>query len=280
MRLARDLVALVQRGVRLRVRIFAGLEIAVRLFLRGNDGDVHADAAEHGADRLVARAAQRRVEQIQVIGRDRGKALAENGLIVALPQLRRDEFHAAFRKEVLKALFRREEIRDFLDLGKHAGRRLVRHLAAVRAVALDAVIDARVVAGGNDDAAAAAKLAHGKREHRRRGQLMIDIDMHAALREGYGAQLRIAAGVVAGVIADGAALRQLRRGQPCGKALRRAANGEVVQAIRADAHNAADARGTELQLRAEAALALRLVVLHGGQRSAPASFSGACSHHC
>ena len=162
MRLARDLVALVQRGVRLRVRIFAGLEIAVRLFLCGDDGDVHADAAEHGADRLVARAAQRRVEQIQVIGRDSGKALAENGLIVALPQLRRDEFHAAFRKEVLKALFRREEIRDFLDLAKHAGRRLVRHLAAVRAVALDAVIDARVVAGGNDDAAAAAELAHGK----------------------------------------------------------------------------------------------------------------------
>ena len=93
--------------------------------------------------------------------------------------------------------------------------------------------------------------------------------MHAALRKRHGTQLRIAAGVVAGVIADGAALRQLRRGQPCGKALRRAANSEVVQAIRADAHNAADARGAELQLCAEAALALRLVVLHGGQRSAP-----------
>ena len=150
-----DLIAFVQRRVRLRVGIFAGLEIAVGLLLDLDHIHIDADAAQHLADGLVAGAAERRIEQIQVVRGRRGNALLQNGLIVAFPKLRCDEFHRLRLQQLIKALLGGDKIRDCGDLTEHDGSRFVGHLAAVGAVALDAVVGTCVVAGGNNDAAAA-----------------------------------------------------------------------------------------------------------------------------
>ena len=121
------------------------------------------------------------------------------------------------------------------------------------------------MAGRNHDAAAAVKLPHGKGQHGRGGKLVIDIDVYARVRQRGGADLGVQPGVVARIIADGAALGQLGARQPFGKSLRRAAHGELIEAVAAQPHNAADTRRAKGQLRAEAALERLLVVLHGGQ---------------
>ena len=53
------LIALIQGGVGLGVGVLTGLEIAVRLFLAGNNSDIYAQAAQDLTNRLVAGAAQR-----------------------------------------------------------------------------------------------------------------------------------------------------------------------------------------------------------------------------
>ena len=260
-----QLIALVQRGVRLGVGIGAGLEIAVGLFLDGNDVSLDADAAEQLPHGLVAGAAQGGIHHMEAGALDplQVHALLHDPVIVGVPKAHGDVLDEALGLQRVEALLRKDEIRGILNLPIHHRGGLVGHLAAVLAIALDAVVDAGVVGGSHHDAAAAAQRADGIGEHGSRGQLVVDMYVDAGLRQGGGADLGIGSGIVTAVIADGAALGQLRPVEPLGNALCRAADRKLIETIAAQAHNAADAGSTEGQLRAEALLQRRVAALHG-----------------
>ena len=249
-------VTLPQSGVHLRIRILTGLEVPIRFFLRLHNTDIDSGSAEDGAHRHITRTAQGRIQEIQVVGRNVREAFPENRLIVTLPQLVGDILDAPLPQALFKGQLGLDKIRRFGNRTKYAGRRLVGHLAAVGAVAFDAVIHACVVAGGDNNARAAAKLPHRKRDHRCRRKHAVDIDVNSRLRKRNRANLRKTAGVMPGIITDGAFLRQLRSGQPRGETLCGTAHRKGIHAVRAEAHNTADTARAELQLGAEAAFDL------------------------
>ena len=259
-----DLVALVEGGVGLGVGIGAGLEVAVGLFLDGNDVGLDAHPAEELPDGLVAGAAEGGVDHVEAGALDplQIQTLLHDPVDIGRPEGRGDVIDHAFGLQRVEALLGQNEVGRFLDLVIDDGGGLVGHLAAVLAVALDAVVDAGVVGGGDHDAAAAFQLADGVGEHGRGGQFVVDVDLDPGLGQGRGADLRVGPGIVAAVVADGAALGQLGAVQPLGDALGRPADGKLVEAVTAEAHDAADAGGTEGQLGAEAALQSQVVALH------------------
>ena len=84
--------------------------------------------------------------------------------------------------------------------------------------------------------------------------------MHTRFGKRDRADLREAAGIMAGIITDGTAQRQAGAGEPRGKALRGAAHREGIHPVGAEAHYAADAARAELQLLAEAAFHLGFII--------------------
>ena len=89
--------------------------------------------------------------------------------------------------------------------------------------------------------------------------------MCAGFGQGRSADLSVEAGVVPAVIADGAALWQIRSIEPFRDALGGAADCEFIESVAAEAHDPPNPRGAEGELGAEAAFERKLVSLHGGE---------------
>ncbi len=206
-----QLIALVEGGVGFGVGVGAGLEIAVGLFLHGDDISLDTDATEQLAHRLVAGAAKRGVEHMQAGGLHTRKVqpFDHNTVIVGGPQGLGNVFDEAFGLECVEGLLGQNEIGGLLDLVVHDRSGLVGHLAAILTVALDAVVHARIVRGGNHDAAAAVQLTHSVRKHGGGRKLVVDVHLDAGLGQCGRADLGIEPGVVAAVIPDGAGLGQI-----------------------------------------------------------------------
>jgi hypothetical protein len=80
-------------------------------------------------------------------------------------------------------------------------------LAAGGPIDLDGVVAGRVMAGGDHDAAVALFMADQKRQLRRAAVVVEEIDREAVGHHNRGAQLGEVAGVVAGVVGEGAGER-------------------------------------------------------------------------
>ena len=89
--------------------------------------------------------------------------------------------------------------------------------------------------------------------------------MDALGSQGSGADLGKAAGVVAAVIADGAGLAAAGFEEVLGKTTGGLADGQVVEAGGAHAHDAADTGGAEAGLASKGSLDGGVIVLHGQQ---------------
>ena len=203
-------------------------------------------ANRHG---LVAGAAQGRIDDVESGFGDliEADALAQDGLIVVLPDILRDQpDHALFQPFGEGTGFLGEGFDGGNALHDHGGG-LVGHLAAVGAVALDAVVLAGIVGRGDHDAAAAAEAAHRVGEHGCGSQLMVDIGLDAVRGKGVGADLGKEAGIVARIVADGAALGKVGRAEPCRHAEGGSAHGVNVEAVGTGAHHAAKTGGAELK---------------------------------
>ena len=169
----------------LRIRERAGGEIAIRLLLlRHNLHIGNARPAQHLAHRLVARAVERGIDHFQacVFTRLRVHALGENPRIKLLDQAIFDEADSAIpaRFVEIHSLDALKEI-NLLDAAVGFLRRIVRHLVALRVIALIAVVFCGVVACRNDNAGLAAQPAHRKREHWRGYKLREKVH-HNAIR--------------------------------------------------------------------------------------------------
>ena len=150
-------IALVEGGVVLGVGVGAGGEVAGGILLGGGHPVGGAQALQDLLHRLAARAAQGRIDDLElsllhVFG---GNGLLGNALVVGLPHVLGDILDGALCKKALVALLLGlEEIHGLHGGGDGSGGNLG-HLAAVGAVALEAVILLGVVAGGDHHAHAA-----------------------------------------------------------------------------------------------------------------------------
>ena len=245
----------------LGVRIGAGGEIAVGLFLLGDD--LHVDVAHtlhHLADGHIAGTVQRAVHQVQALGRRRNTQ-AFHHLIVALDGLVVDPGDHALCHQRVEV---RQLVNEGLlgaDVTVDAVRRLDGDLAAIRTVDLVAVELGRVVAGRDHHARRGVQVTHGVGQHGRGHQGLVDVHADAHLRQGRGGQ----AGKVGGMDAAVAAYRTggVLEGflEVLAQAAGRLGHGIKVHPVGARAQHAAQSAGAKGQLPVEAVGDLLLV--HG-----------------
>ena len=266
-----------------RVRIGAGREISVRLFLFFYYCDVGKtrllQRAEH---RLQARAVQRRVDNsaASVHGSRRsclpGRLIrcsrsAQHGLrlyrlhkrsVNLFPDVMNQAFFHAFFKAYL--LHIRKDVK-LLNFRENLTRRFRGDLAAVRTVYLVAVVFRRIVGSSHHDARRAAKLPHRKRKAGRGHELRINMRLNAVGREHAagcaGKEIRLDAGVIAH--RDFSHFRRESAvhviGEPLG-GLRHRIN---VHPVRPGANHAAKAAGPESEIPVKGVLDFCVIARDG-----------------
>ena len=126
-------------------------------------------------------------------------------------------------------------------------------MAAVGAVALDAVISTGVMAGRDHNTASTAKLPDCVGKHWCGCQAVIQPGVDALFSEGHSTNPGKFFGIVTGIIADGRLLGKVSRCKPSGHTLRGSADSEVIQTVTACTHNAAHTGSAKLQLAAKPA---------------------------
>ena len=177
-RFARELEPLGERLFDLRVREGAGREVAVGVLLLGHDGHVpRADRGEHAAHRLVARAVEGGIDELEArfFADARIDLLGKDVVDKAVGDLLGDIGDDPGGERVLELhRLRAGEHVEAVDLFEDGVGGVLGHLAAVAAVDLIAVIFGGVVGGGDHDARVAAKLAGREGERRDGHQLPVD----------------------------------------------------------------------------------------------------------
>ena len=245
----RQIQALFKSSEDLGVGIGAGGEIAVRIFLLGNDGDI-GDAhiledAGHGDE---AGAVQRRVDQLEAGGLAQTRTdlagfdrLIEGFLTVVADEFDESLFHAFREGHVFGA---GQDI-GLLDRVVDNSGCVIGHLAAVGAVGLEAVVLGGVVGSGDHDTRVAVVITGSKAQCGDRHQLVIDADIDAV----GGQDACCVAGKVpafqTAVIADGDGLSAALGLDPLGNTLRSLTDYPDVHAVRACAQCAAKTCCTE-----------------------------------
>ena len=157
--------------------------------------------------------------------------------------------------EAAVRLFDGEIVGDLFDVSDDHVGRFGRHLRAVFAVDLVAVVLLGVVTGGNHDARDGAQPAHSVGEHGDGMHVVKDVGGDAVRREDARRRAREFLRFAAGIVGDDHAPLHGRRAQGFDvfrKTLRCAADGVHVHHVRAVADDAAHARGAEFEFRAEA----------------------------
>ena len=234
------------------VRIGAGREVAVRLFLLGDDGHfINADSLENGADGLVAGAAERRVNDLQT------RVLAQTGIDGACLHRVEEFFHERIFYPIdqslihefieVAALYVFKNIELLHEIVYFTGR-AVGHLAAVAAVALEAVVFRGVVAGGDDDTGGAIQLTDGIAQHGSGFKLGENIHLHAVGGKRRSCALGEIGGLVAGIVADSDGMRAALLRQIIGKRLRRHADGVNIHSVGTSADHASQTAGAEFEI--------------------------------
>ena len=261
------LVAFIQSSIRFRIGILAGLEISVRLLLHLNDCDIDAQTPQDLPYRLITGAAKRGVNDVQARLSDylRLHSLSQNRLVVPLPQGLVNIMNQAAGFVVLEGICFGNKVRNLADFLGDDCSGFISHLAAIRSVALNAVISTGVVAGGNHNTAAAAQLPNRIGQHGSRCQAVIKIGGNPLLCKCYCANLSKQLGIVPGIVANGGFLGQIRLGEPGGHALGGSAYGVNIQPVAACTHNSAHTCRAELQVAAKPSLELLFVIPNGPQ---------------
>ena len=251
-----------------RVGVLDRREVAVDLHLLGlADNVLVAQAAEDLRHQAVARAVERRVDQLEVV-RDLLYAVRVDRNLDDLAEVSfvglgaQNADHAAFYEPVVIAgAHAGENIGRGHLLGDHVGLG-GRQLRAVLPVDLIAVVLLGVVGRGDIDARDAAVMADRKGKLGRGAQLIEQQRLDAARREDAGGLLGKFRREVAAVVCDRDAAVHCRlavRDDQVGKALCCLADRKAVHAVQADAEHAAQAGRAERQGREKAAFDLFLI---------------------
>ena len=247
------------------VGIRAGGEVAVRVLLLGHNGDIgDADVLQHMGDGHQAGTVQRAVNQLQACGlADAGTDGAGlDGFVQGINAIIAHVFDQSLGHAVLKGdqLGAGEDI-GLLDLGIDDIRRLIGHLAAVRAIGLVTVVLGGVVAGRDHDAGVAVIVPGGKRKRRHRHQRLVDAHLDAVGRQHLGRRAGKQIALDTAVIADGHRLGAALGLDPVGQALGCLPYHINIHAVGAGADHTAQTGGTELQGHGKAVLNGRIVPL-------------------
>ena len=255
-----DLIAETQAAFKgltdLRIRIGACGEVAVRQLLLLDDGDIlDADALEDLANRLIARAVERSIDDLQValranIGMD---ALCEHVFIEIFDDILPDiGDHAGLDGFLKIAGFYIIEHIQRIDLADDSICDIQRDLAAVGAVGLIAVVLCRIVAGRHHDTRRAAQCTDRKGEHRGRHQLGVDMHLDAVCSEHGSGSLCECIGLDTAVVGDCDARCLKGLLDIISKALRCAANGIDIHSVGTGAEYAAETARSECEILIEA----------------------------
>ena len=254
-----------RRGI-LGVGHLDGGEIGIGHLLLGHDVHVlEAHFSQHAAHRNIARAVQRRVNDLELVAH-LADQFRRNGQLfdagdVCVVHILADHCQEALvqrfllvHRDGLAVFGLMDQLEDFVGA-------LGRHLAAVLPVDLIAVILARVVAGRDDDARDRLEMAHGERQLRHRPERLEQIRLHAVRaqhqRRLAGEHIRAAAGIIGD---HHAALRLLRLAVDVfGQCAGRPAHGVHIHAVRARAQHAAQTGRAKGQIGIKAILNLALV---------------------
>ena len=209
--------ALLHRFANFGVRVGAGGEVSVRLFLLRHHGDMgDAQLSQQLFHAFKARTVQRSVDQLQVLdARAVAHTLGVNGIHEIIQTFLAAVFDAAFGQGCIKIGGLHGKAVHGFDGGQNLCGNFQRDLAAVRAVHLVAVVLGGVVAGGDADARAAAVVAHGPAQGRGGLQPGVDVGLDAVGGEDGGSLAGEHIALDAAVVADGNLL-----GQAGGVALR------------------------------------------------------------
>ena len=229
--------AFFHRGEDFRVRIGAGREIAVGVFLfRHNRDIINADIAQHAGNGYQAGAVKRAVDELQA------SRLAEAGTNLAGLDVFIQAFLAVFPDKLDETFFHAFGKRHIFCTREHIGFLngviydvcgIVRHLAAVRAVGFVAVVLGRVVAGRHHDAGIGLIEAGGKRKGGYRHGLVVNAHVDAIGGQDTGSFFSKGPAFKTGIVADGHRLRAAFTFYPIGYALRGLTHNPDVHAIRA-----------------------------------------------
>ena len=235
----------------LRVRIRAGGEIAIGIFLLGDNGDVgNAHIVQNFCHRDKTGAVERRVYQLEAgrFGKAGANLAGFNGFIKSLFAVIADKpdesLLYAFRKG---HTFGSGQHIGLLDFAVNNGGCVVCHLAAIGTVSFITVIFCRVVRGSYHDAGIALIISCSKGESGNGHQRIIDSDMNAVSSQHAGSFLGKNITLQAAVIGDGNGLAASLGQHPVGKTLRCLAHDPDVHTVCPGTECAAKAGCTEFQ---------------------------------
>ncbi len=223
--------------------------MTVRLLLLLYDGHVpDAELLRQLFDAFKSRAVERRVDKLQIRNSfSAADTLRVNGIYKRIQYPVWDVPDTPGGQRRIKVHgFCAGKIVHVLQQRNHALCRLRRHLTAVGAVDLIAVVFRRVVAGRNADAEAAVQVTHGEAQRRDRLEPGIEVRRDAVGGEDCGSLAGEDVALNAAVMANGDGLRQLRLIEILCNCLRRAADHVNIHPIRACAEHAAQTRRAEL----------------------------------
>ena len=239
--------------------------MTVRLLLLFYDGHVpDSQLLRQLFDAFKSRAVERRVDKLQIRNSfSAADTLRVNGIYKRIQYPVWDVPDTPGGQRRIKVHgFCAGKIVHVLQQRNHALCRLRRHLAAVGAVDLIAVVFRRVVAGRNADAEAAVQMAHGKTQRRNRLKAGVEIGCDAVGRKNCCRFTGKNIALDAAVMADGNGLRQIRLIEILCNCLRCAADHIDIHPVRARAEHAAQACRTKLQIAVERVGDLLCIRLH------------------
>ena len=253
------------------VRIRAGREVAVGIFLFGNDGYVlvlDADPSEDLADRFVACAVQGRIDDLEAGGGDdvRIERALQNVLIETLDAVFTDVLDQAFVQALLEVdQLNILKLVQRVDVGQNLVGGLIGDLAAVGAVSLITVVLCGVMGCGDHDAHGGMMVTDRIGQAGYGHQFLININLDTVSGADAGSFLRENVGLDTGVVADGDRAVFIMFLDIVGNALGRLADDIDVHPVGAGADNAAQTRGTESQFPVKTVVDLLVLALNGFQ---------------
>ena len=258
-----ELEGQVERLAELGVGVGAGREVAVRLGLLGNHGDLlDADLGEDAGHELHARAVERRVDHGVVVGR---LEAGDGDLLDALDEGVEDLLGRPLDQALLEALVEVHDAHgervDLGDVRGDLGSGLVGDLAAVVVVDLVAVVGSGVVGGREDDAGGGVQVAHREGERGDRLDARVDVDVDAVGGEHAGGDALEVLALVAGVARERERRVLVVRVQVVRDTLGGLGDHVDVHAVGAHAERAAQAGGAEGEVAVEGVEELLLVAL-------------------
>ncbi len=230
----------------------AGREIAIRHLLLGDDSNIrHADLLEYPANRLIARAVKRRIDQLQarLCTDARIDLLSQRRLNETVNQFVGDIGNTSIRKSLLEGdSFDPIEIVKRIDFCKHRIRCNFSKLSAVASINLVTVVFCGIVGGCNHNPRLAMQLTGCKRKGRDRHQFLVDMYLDPICREHPCRLFREQVGLDPAVVRDCNCRVFKFLVQIVGESLSRTPDGVNVHPVGPCADNTAQSSGSKSQV--------------------------------